>query len=366
MVHLIHLFTSDHIRIHQIFQSKDLSTFRMKTRGTCAIRMWSLMVVSLLAAVAALPITHRQIHLRLRRAQQNRRLVMDKFCANNEELATFDVLLDTDVVSWKLICDDDNVVWKTRGTVQAIDSWLSEASCISKESTCIFTVDGATDDTWYALRYGATTIAVHNQDPQVSKQEIMCFGPKCTEPALEVADEKQENNENKQSDQKKDDTKGNGNTDSNTDTEKDGSGQKDGTQKDANNHTNSKGNVNENNDDKRQKAVLIGSIVGGILGLLLLILLVVYCCKRRRRRRRSQRQQSHEVPPGSQKSMASSHKINDEESQTSQSENSVIDLTNMGTTWTSRSSYGHDDDDEEGDAASYASDRRPPQAAFEY
>jgi len=135
-----------------------------------------------------------------------RSLQIDEYCADDEEQAVFDLYLDStpDETGWKLVCDDDNgnAVWDSPVGSLSLDlanSWVSETACISKESTCTMTIydgagDGFAEDGWYALRYGATTVAVYNYqgENEPFSEDTFCFGPECEELPLERAEDQEQ------------------------------------------------------------------------------------------------------------------------------------------------------------------------------
>lgn len=122
-------------------------------------------------------------------------------CPDGEELAILDIMLDENPIEtgWKLNCDKSeyNVFDTPSGFILDAEpySWIEEHSCISTQSTCSFTMydsggDGLLGDGWYALRFGATTIAAYEFATNVPfRAETVCFGPSCDVPPLELEDD---------------------------------------------------------------------------------------------------------------------------------------------------------------------------------
>jgi hypothetical protein len=123
-------------------------------------------------------------------------------CAQpGEQEAIFTLFLDEDSDKengWKMQCDDV-VVWNVpTGSVletagfrtKMHRSFIRDTACIPVTSTCTFTIEDARGDGlqypgYYTLTYGATTISVYNRKP--FHENSVCFGPKCTVLADEVA-----------------------------------------------------------------------------------------------------------------------------------------------------------------------------------
>ena len=119
----------------------------------------------------------------------------DLACAETSDIARLEVLTaasDPDVtyLGWSLICDASTTVWKT--TIQDVDTWHFESSCIDMGSTCEFRISSSTN-TFYSLTYGAATIARSTEhENSTQKQEKFCFGPQCSkDPLVRLGDSTQ-------------------------------------------------------------------------------------------------------------------------------------------------------------------------------
>lgn len=142
--------------------------------------------------------------------------LIDDYCeGNHEEMAVLDFLLDSnpEETGYKLVCDHRNeddkteqvTVWDVEvGSLDPIakETWVYDNTCVSKRSTCVFTVydgsgDGLLGDGWFALRYGATTVAVSNYqgDNDPFTTDTYCFGPNCDTLPLERAEDQQQQDE---------------------------------------------------------------------------------------------------------------------------------------------------------------------------
>ena len=128
------------------------------------------------------------------------------FCLDDEKHVAFDILLDENPLEtgWSLVCDDDQVFWNVAaGTIaDKAGSWITENICVPNSQTCSFiltdtTGDGLSSKGYYALRHGATTVAVSGYGSATPfSEKSFCFGPDCTQLPLEqIQDEPNASNE---------------------------------------------------------------------------------------------------------------------------------------------------------------------------
>jgi hypothetical protein len=180
----------------------------------------------------------------------------DLICADTEEVAVFDIFLDQKAqdTGWQLTCDG-KLLWNTPvNTLTSADAstWKSESSCIATNTTCYFDIfdasgDGISNEGFYALTYGAVTVAVYEYGTtNPFLKDTFCFGPNCETLPLELAEEN--NNKN------------------------------------ANNDISNKGVNNTDNTQKSQnnQAAKIGGIVGGIVGILIILAAIAAVVKCRK------------------------------------------------------------------------------------
>ena len=120
-------------------------------------------------------------------------------CSDEEEEVAFDIVLDENPLDngWSLACDNGDILWDVApGSIaDSTGEWVTESACVAKTLTCSFLLtdasgDGLTVNGFYALRYGATTVAASEYgEAIVFAEEVFCFGPDCKQPALEELDE---------------------------------------------------------------------------------------------------------------------------------------------------------------------------------
>jgi len=188
------------------------------------------------------------------------------FCSDDEEEADFDIILDESPQDngWLLVCDGVTVWEVYPGSLtEPFGSWISEKACVARTATCEFTLtdtagDGLTANGFYALIYGATTVAASEYGTAVSFDEMVhCFGPQCDEVPLELQPMDSQ------------DRSDNGDGSSNEDNVADG--------------------VEIALDDDPQEetnkaAVVAGSVVGGVAAILLILILIwlIIQCKKKK------------------------------------------------------------------------------------
>jgi hypothetical protein len=116
-------------------------------------------------------------------------------CADGSELFSISILLDSTPAEtgYSLVCLGGGVFWDVHaGSITSpAETWVEDFVCVATTDLCLFSIadssgDGFTDDGWYSLTYGATTIAVY--DYSAFTEETYCFGSGCTEIPLELAE----------------------------------------------------------------------------------------------------------------------------------------------------------------------------------
>jgi hypothetical protein len=181
----------------------------------------------------------------------------DLICAHTEEVAVFDIFLDQKAqdTGWQLTCDG-KLFWNTPVnflTSADASTWKSERTCIATNATCYFDIfdasgDGLSNEGFYALTYGAVTVAVYEYgSTKPFLKDSFCFGPSCENLPLELAEEQKSS----EGDNSNIPEKGENNTD--------------------------KTEQSQNN-----KAVKIGGIIGGVVGMLILLVAIALVFKRHR------------------------------------------------------------------------------------
>lgn len=122
----------------------------------------------------------------------------DYECLDGSDTAVLEFFADANSQQngWTMVCDGETVWDVPVGSLtQGAGSWISESSCVSKESLCYFTFLDANDDVlagdgFIALRYGATTIAVAKRGDDAAFAKLTsCFGPGCVDKPLEDTQE---------------------------------------------------------------------------------------------------------------------------------------------------------------------------------
>lgn len=114
-------------------------------------------------------------------------------CDDTEKQLTFRILLDDhpEQTAWNLICDTNDIVWQVDADWDKEDdanTWVTNTACIGAEQQCIFTLldtagDGLGENGWYALVYGAQTIATSpNGQAKPFLEQTFCVGMDCPEP----------------------------------------------------------------------------------------------------------------------------------------------------------------------------------------
>ena len=124
-----------------------------------------------------------------------RELMPQVECANGRELFSVNILLDSTPAEtgYSLVCMTGGDLWDvpTGSITSPAETWVEDFVCVATTDHCVFSItdssgDGFTDDGWYSLTYGATTIAVY--DYTAFTEETYCLGSACTELPLELAE----------------------------------------------------------------------------------------------------------------------------------------------------------------------------------
>ena len=207
------------------------------------------------------------------------------FCTDEEEEVAFDIVLDENPLDngWSLACDNGAILWDVApGSIaDATGEWVTESACVAKTVTCTFLLtdasgDGLTVNGFYALRYGATTVAASEYgEAVVFAEEVFCFGPDCQQPALEDLDEQEDVAETDTTDSNAADGNNEGDTVGTNDTDETGTDDvRDSVKIDVAAPT----TVEEH---KMSTAALIGAVIGGAAGLLIVLVVGLMIWRKR-------------------------------------------------------------------------------------
>jgi hypothetical protein len=131
-------------------------------------------------------------------------------CNVGEQLLEFTFFLDEDSTTengWTLACEEEGTIWNVPiGTLQSSNTnamgfvhqdsempFVTEQACLPEDFTCHFTLedlhgDGLLFPGYYYLTFGATTVAVSEKGEEFFEKSY-CFGPNCSIPAQEVAEQ---------------------------------------------------------------------------------------------------------------------------------------------------------------------------------
>ena len=186
------------------------------------------------------------------------------FCSDDEEEADFDIILDESPQDngWLLVCDGVTIWEVYPGSLtDPFGTWISEKACVARTATCEFTLtdtagDGLTANGFYALIYGATTVAASEYGSAVSFDEMVhCFGPQCNEVPLELQPMDRSNSGN-------------------------GSSNEDDVARTG-------GEIvldDDPQEETNKAAVVAGSVVGGVAAILLILILIwlIIQCKKKK------------------------------------------------------------------------------------
>ena len=218
------------------------------------------------------------------------------FCTDEEEEVTFDIILDENPLDngWSLACDNGDVLWDVApaSIVNTTGSWVTESACVATSLTCSFLLidasgNGLTANGFYALRYGASTVASSEYgEAVVFSEEVFCFGPGCQKPLMEVFEENAETVSGETDDTTDSEEADDG--DSNADTGASDTGH--GSANDANDTGND--DVNDSikiapvaraavNERKISTATLIGSVLGGVAVLFCIVVVSLMIYRKR-------------------------------------------------------------------------------------